>query len=215
MLGGWRGAGGARRLRGARLLARPRRRRQPRRHGARPARRSTADDGADPVADFFDLAAAEELSDGRPAAPPLAELGAGRLARAEPRLRSALIAGALLQGPAAGPPGPALWHYARALPDPYRHDLGRALRASRRDWIGPREALRGQRAALAAALTAEPFDAAAVAGVLRSRRALTGDLAARGATLLVDADRADVAGRARRLRRGAAEDRRGRDGRRH
>ena len=57
-----------------------------------------------------------------------------------------LIAGALVKGPPPRPlPGIALWHYARALPDPYRRDLGRALRDNRRDWIGPREALRGQR----------------------------------------------------------------------
>ena len=82
-------------------------------------------------------------------------------------------------------PGIALWHYARALPEPYRRDLGRALRDSRRDWIGPREALRGQRAALAAALTAEPFDPAAVAAVLADERRVSGELAARGTEMLV------------------------------
>jgi uncharacterized membrane protein len=97
-----------------------------------------------------------------------------------------VIGGAILKGPPPGPmPGVALWHYARALPDPYRRDLGRALRDSRRDWIGRREALRGQRAALAAALTAEPFDAAAVAEVLADERRISGELAARGTELLV------------------------------
>ena len=97
-----------------------------------------------------------------------------------------LIGGALVKGPPPGPlPGVAPWHYARALPDPYRRDLGRALRASRRDWIGPREALRGQREALVAALTAEPFDPAALAAVLTEESRLTGDLSARGSALLV------------------------------
>jgi uncharacterized membrane protein len=97
-----------------------------------------------------------------------------------------LIGGAVVKGPPAGPmPGLALWHYARALPDPYRRDLGRALRASRRDWIGPRDALRGQRAALAAALTAEPFQAAAVEAVLARQARLTDELAARGTRMLM------------------------------
>ena len=73
-----------------------------------------------------------------------------------------LFAAALFRGPPP-PPMPGLWHYARALPEPYRRDLGRALRESRRDWIGPRDALRAQQAAMAAALAAEPFDPAAVA----------------------------------------------------
>ena len=68
-----------------------------------------------------------------------------------------LFAAAVFRGPPP-PPMPGLWHYARALPEPYRRDLGRALRESRRDWIGPRDALRAQQAAMAAALTAEPFD---------------------------------------------------------
>ena len=68
-----------------------------------------------------------------------------------------LVAGAVFRGPPP-PPMPGLWHYARALPEPYRRDLGRALRDSRDDWIGPREALRAQQAAMAAALTAEPFE---------------------------------------------------------
>ncbi len=96
------------------------------------------------------------------------------------------IGGALLKGPPPPPvPGIALWHYARALPDPYRHDLGKALRESRGDWIGPREALRGQQAALAAALTAEPFDPAAVAGVLKTQSSVTDDLTSRGTDMLL------------------------------
>jgi uncharacterized membrane protein len=97
-----------------------------------------------------------------------------------------VIGGAILKGPPPGPmPGIALWHYAHALPDPYRRDLGRALRESRREWIGPREALRGQRAALAAALTAEPFAPAAVEAVLARETRLTDELAARGMGLLL------------------------------
>ena len=38
-----------------------------------------------------------------------------------------LVVGALIKGPPHAPwPGIALWHYARALPDPYRRDLGEA-----------------------------------------------------------------------------------------
>ncbi len=97
-----------------------------------------------------------------------------------------VIGGALLKGPPPGPiPGVALWHYARDLPDPYRHDLGRALRESRHDWIGAREALQGQQAAMAAALTAEPFDPAAVEAVLQQQTRVTDDLATRGTGLLM------------------------------
>jgi uncharacterized membrane protein len=95
-----------------------------------------------------------------------------------------LFAAAVFRGPPP-PPMPGLWHYARALPEPYRRDLGRALRESRRDWIGPRDALRGQQAAMAAALTAEPFDPDAVAEVLASETKIIGDLSARGRELLV------------------------------
>jgi uncharacterized membrane protein len=98
-----------------------------------------------------------------------------------------LVAGAVLRGPPhSGPPAPGLWHYARAMPDAHRRDLGRALRASRPDWGGAREALRGQRTALAAALTAEPFDADAVAAILQEEARLTGTLAERGARMLMD-----------------------------
>lgn len=96
-----------------------------------------------------------------------------------------LIGGALLKGPPPPGPMPGLWQYARALPDPYKRDLGRALRDSRDAWIGPREALRGQRTALAAALTAEPFDPATVDQVLSGTDRISGDLSARGTALLV------------------------------
>ena len=99
-----------------------------------------------------------------------------------------VIGGALIKGPPppAPVPGPALWRYARALPEPYRRDLGQALRASRGDWIGPREALRGQQAALAAALTADPFDPKAIAAVLQQQTQVTEDLSGRGINLLLD-----------------------------
>jgi uncharacterized membrane protein len=109
-----------------------------------------------------------------------------------------VIGGALIKGPPPAPvTGPALWRYARALPDPYRHDLGQALRASRGDWAGAREALRGQQAALAAALTAEPFDPKAVEAVLTRQTQVTDDLAGRGVGLLLaQIGRMDPSGRA-------------------
>jgi uncharacterized membrane protein len=96
-----------------------------------------------------------------------------------------LIAGALWKGPPP-PPAPGIGQYARALPDPLRHQLGRALRESRPDWRGMREAWAGRRAAFAAALTAEPFDPATVAALLDEDRRLAGELAARGSRLLVE-----------------------------
>lgn len=96
-----------------------------------------------------------------------------------------LIVGAIAKGP-PGPPPAGLWSYGRALPEPYRSDLGRALRQSRRDWAGPRDALRGQRDALAAALTADPYDPAAVAAVLAREPRMIDQLVARGSGLLLD-----------------------------
>ena len=96
-----------------------------------------------------------------------------------------MIGGALLQGPAAAAPGFALWHYARALPEPYRRDLGRALRGAATTWTGPREALRGEQAAVAAALTADPFEPESDE-VLGRETEITDELAQRGAELLVD-----------------------------
>lgn len=95
-----------------------------------------------------------------------------------------LLAGAVFRGPPP-PPMPGLWHYARALPEPYRRDLGRVLRDSRPDWSGPRQALRAQQEAMAAALTAEPFDPEAVGELLKQRTRVSEDLAARGAEMLV------------------------------
>ena len=97
-----------------------------------------------------------------------------------------LIGGALIKGPPPPEvPGIALWRYAHALPEPYRRDLGTAVRASSGDWSGPREALRGQQAALAAALTAEPFDAGAVATVLQRQTEIMGELSRRGVDMLM------------------------------
>jgi uncharacterized membrane protein len=125
-----------------------------------------------------------------------------------------LLAGAWTKGPPP-PPFPGIGQYARELPEPYRRALGHALRESRHDWSGPREALRGRRDVLAAALTAEPFDPGAVAAVLEEDRRLSGDLWSRGSRLLLDqiarmtpAERAAFAAE-------LTEERRGRDGRRH
>lgn len=97
-----------------------------------------------------------------------------------------VIAGALLTGPPGPPPPPGLWNYARAMPDPYRRDLARALRDSRGDWNGPREALRGQREALADALSADPYDPVVVAEVVTREPRLMDALAQRGSRLLLD-----------------------------
>jgi uncharacterized membrane protein len=98
-----------------------------------------------------------------------------------------VVLGAFLKGPPPAPwPGIALWHYARELPSPYRDELGRELRARRGEWVGPREALRGQRAALAAALTADPYVPEAVAEVLNREALLTKELLDGGVTLLLD-----------------------------
>ena len=114
-----------------------------------------------------------------------------------------LIAGALIKGPPA-PPVPGIGHYVRALPEASRRDLGEALRASRPDWSGMREAC-ARREALAAALTAEPFEPAAVAALLEEDRGLAGR--PRGARHRPPArrDRGDVAGGARRYAAALAE----------
>ena len=123
-----------------------------------------------------------------------------------------LFAAAVFRGPP--PPMPGLWHYARSLPEPYRRDLGQALRASRGDWIGPRDALRAQRAGMTAALTADPFDPDAVAKVLASEMEIMGDLSTRGrAMLLAEITRMSPADRAAYAEALAADrGRRGREG---
>jgi uncharacterized membrane protein len=93
--------------------------------------------------------------------------------------------GARLNRPTPPPP-PGLWNYGRALPEPYRENLSHALRATRHDWIGPREALRGQREALAEALVATPYDPVAVAEVITREPRLMDTLAQRGSQLLLD-----------------------------
>ena len=124
---------GARRLCGARLLARDRRRRLARRRRRLERPRFRREHG-------------------RPGRRVLRSRGGGGLSMATPvpgrrrrwmtwalvaslglnLLGLGLIGGAWLKGPPPGPmPGVALWRYARAMPDPYRHDLGRALRDSR------------------------------------------------------------------------------------
>jgi len=98
-----------------------------------------------------------------------------------------LVAGAMLKGPPPAPwPGIALLQYARALPEPFRGDLERTLRDRKRDWQSPREALRGQREALATALSAEPFLPDTVAALLARESELTSELSNRGATLILE-----------------------------
>ena len=197
----------ARRLRRARLLARHRRRRD-RSTAAPPGPAADRAPRAPPTRSAPSSTSPRWRAEHGRRTPPARRrwltLGARRLARAEPRRRRADRRRAASRARRRRPDaGPALWHYARALPEPYRHDLGQALRASRGDWIGPREALRGQRRPLAAALTAEPFDPDAVAAVLTQQTQVTGDLSARGRRAAARPDRPDVAGRARRLCRGA------------
>ncbi|MFT3972629.1 MAG: periplasmic heavy metal sensor [Amaricoccus sp.] len=98
-----------------------------------------------------------------------------------------LIGGALLNGPPPPDPGPgpALWPFARSLPDPYRHDLGKALRATRPDWIGPREAMDNLSREMAAALRAEPFDAGSVRALLVAQLDVANRLGLQGTDLLM------------------------------
>ena len=96
-----------------------------------------------------------------------------------------LFAAALFRGPPP-PPMPGLWHYARALPEPYRRDLGRALRD---------EPPRLDRPARRAPRPAGQHDGGADRRPLRSgrrrtrcspaRRELMGDLSTRGRALLL------------------------------
>lgn len=95
------------------------------------------------------------------------------------------MAGSTLTRPDPPPP-PGLWGYGRALPEPYRRDLAEALRATRGEWIGPRDALRGQRSALADALTATPYDPVVVAEVITREPRIMDSLAQRGSQLLLD-----------------------------
>jgi uncharacterized membrane protein len=97
-----------------------------------------------------------------------------------------MMAGALIKGPSHGrSPGVALLHYARALPEPYQDDLRRQMREHRGEWAETREALRGQRAALAVALAAEPYAPEAVAAIFEREVRLSGELSTRGAELLL------------------------------
>lgn len=96
-----------------------------------------------------------------------------------------LIAGAVFKGPPPPPwPGIGLLQYARGLPEPYRRDLGKALRDARPEWTRSRAALRDQREALVAALVSDPYDAAAVRDLLAREAAATGELSSLGADLL-------------------------------
>ncbi|MBP7243483.1 periplasmic heavy metal sensor [Amaricoccus sp.] len=116
-----------------------------------------------------------------------------------------LMAGLALKGPPGphGPGGdPGLRFYGDALPEPYRGELGRSLRASRGEWVGQRQRLRGLRADLAAALTAEPYDPAAVSAVLDDGTGIMAALGRRGTGLLLEQiGRMDAEARAEYARR--------------
>lgn len=98
-----------------------------------------------------------------------------------------IIGGAILKGPPPPDPGPgpALWQFARSLPDPYRHDLGQALRDTRKEWTGQREAMGGLSRDMAEALRSEPFDPGAVRSVFERQVEVANRLSARGADLLL------------------------------
>lgn len=98
-----------------------------------------------------------------------------------------LVAGIAWHGPPPpGGRGDGLWRYGADLPEPFRRDLGRAMRDGRGDWRGPHARLRAQREALAEALETEPYDPAAVVRVLRNERDLFDALANSAATLLLE-----------------------------
>ncbi len=96
-----------------------------------------------------------------------------------------LIAGALVKGPPDRMrPGPALHSYARAMPERHREALTERMREGNGAWRDMSATRRAQRAALAAALTAEPFEIARVEATLAEERAAADALAAVGAALL-------------------------------
>lgn len=97
-----------------------------------------------------------------------------------------LVAGlALREGPDRRGPEAGFWRHGMAMPEPHRGEMMRLLRAERPRLEHARQQLKDSRAQLAAALTAEPFDPAAVVAVLAEERMLIGDLADRGTALLV------------------------------
>lgn len=109
-----------------------------------------------------------------------------------------LVAGLALKGP-PGRPGPemGLWRYAGALPEPYRGDMMRELRASREAWKAKRDRLAGQRQVLARALTADPYERETVESALALERGLLDGLAMQGARVLLgQIDRMDAQARA-------------------
>lgn len=97
-----------------------------------------------------------------------------------------LIAGVWFKGPPPLPPMAGFWHYARALPEPYARALGRAFREDGGGPHGPREQAHADRDALAAALTAAPYDPAAVRALLLTQAARVNDVVTRGETLLLE-----------------------------
>ncbi|MBP7003279.1 periplasmic heavy metal sensor [Amaricoccus sp.] len=116
-----------------------------------------------------------------------------------------LMAGLAVKGPPGPPDGgpePGLRFYGAALPEPFRGELGRSLRASRGEWDAPRQRLRGLREDLAGALTADPYDPAAVAAVLDDGMDMMASLGRRGTGLLLEQiGKMDAAARAEYARR--------------
>lgn len=98
-----------------------------------------------------------------------------------------IIGGAMLKGPPPPDPGPgpALWPFARALPAPYRGDLAKALRDTRKDWIGTRRAMGNLSLGLATALRSDPFDPEAVRSILAEQLEFANELGMRGTDLLL------------------------------
>ena len=97
-----------------------------------------------------------------------------------------LAAGAFLTGPPEHiRTDRDFWSHARALPDPYRKDLGRELRKSRKDWREHRDSVAARREDLAAALTSRPFDISLVESILVDERESAQLLADYGTRLLV------------------------------
>jgi uncharacterized membrane protein len=123
---------------------------------------------------------------------------------------------ALRGGPPPAPP-PGLAALARALPEPERRDLVRALRRERPAWRDDRAALDSATEALRVALLAEPFEAEALAAALAAQRTARDALTARAEAALVarlaamtpEARAELAAGPARRGSRAGGEDRRG------
>lgn len=96
-----------------------------------------------------------------------------------------MLAGVWVKGPPP-PPVPGVGPYVRALPEPYRKAVTSALRDDREAFERFRDTMHDRRAALAATLTAVPFDISAVSAALAEDRRLAGGLADRATALMLD-----------------------------